>query len=117
MLPRPERHSNPDQPNRMPVHLSIVSPVYRAEDCLDELYRRLAAAAEALTPDFELVLVEDGGGDRSWEILDRIAARDPAVIQVALDRDQWRLVVHYVVVGIPALTLALGLAAWLRRRR
>ena len=49
MLSRPAYHSKPDQPNRMPVHLSIVSPVYRAEDCLDELYRRLTAAAEALT--------------------------------------------------------------------
>ncbi len=47
----------------------------------------------------------------------RIAARDPAVIQLAMDRDQWRLVFHYVVLGIPALILALGLAVWLRRRR
>jgi dolichol-phosphate mannosyltransferase len=94
MLPRPERHSNPDQPNRMPVHLSIVSPVYRAEDCLDELYRRLAAAAEALTPDFELVLVEDGGGDRSWEILDRIAARDPRVKAIRLSRNFGQ---HYAI--------------------
>ena len=48
---------------KMPV-ISVVVPVYKAENCLDELYRRLVAALESITPDFEIVLVEDCGGDR-----------------------------------------------------
>ena len=31
------------------AHISVVIPVYRAEDCLDELYRRLTAALAPLT--------------------------------------------------------------------
>jgi len=60
-------------------HLAVVIPVYRAEDCLHELYRRLTLALEPLTADFEIVLVEDCGGDRSWEVICELARRDPRV--------------------------------------
>lgn len=62
----------------MPI-ISVVIPVYKAENCLDELYRSLAAALETITSDFEIVLVEDCGGDRSWEIIERLSAQDARV--------------------------------------
>lgn len=68
-------------------HLSIVSPVYGAEDCLPELYRRLVAVAERITPDFELVLVEDRGPDGSWRVLERLAAADHRVKALRLSRN------------------------------
>jgi hypothetical protein len=46
-------------------HISVVIPVYKAEHCLDELYLRLKDALESISPDFEIVLVEDCGGDNS----------------------------------------------------
>ena len=67
--------------------LSIVIPVYRAEGCLDELYRRLVSALELLTKDFEIVMVEDCGGDRSWEIICRLAAADPRVKGLQFSRN------------------------------
>lgn len=73
-------------PSKRP-HLSIVSPVYRAEDCLPELYRRLVAVAEEITPDFELVLVEDHGPDGSWLVLERLAAADRRVKALRLSRN------------------------------
>ncbi len=62
----------------MPL-ISVVIPVYKAEGSLDELYRRLVAAIEPVTGDFEIVLVEDCGGDRSWAIIGALAAADPRV--------------------------------------
>ena len=50
------------------AHISVVIPVYRAEACLEELYRRLRTVLEPISPDFEIVLVEDCGGDRSWQL-------------------------------------------------
>ena len=47
-------------------HISVVVPVYKAEDCLNELYSRLKASLETITPNFEILLVEDCGGDGSW---------------------------------------------------
>ena len=47
----------------------------QAEGCLEELYRRLVAALSGITQDFEIVMVEDCGGDRSWEIIRALARR------------------------------------------
>ncbi len=59
--------------------ISIVVPVYKSEECLGELYRRLAAALGSFTQEFELVLVEDCGGDGSWERITALAKQDPRV--------------------------------------
>jgi glycosyltransferase involved in cell wall biosynthesis len=67
--------------------LSIVTPVYRAEACLEELYRRLVAALSSVTPDFEIIMVEDRGGDRSWEIIQALAQRDARVKGIQFSRN------------------------------
>lgn len=70
----------------MPL-ISVVVPVYKAEGCLDELYRRLVAALEPVTKDFEIVLVEDCGGDSSWKIIRTLAAADPRVRGLQFSRN------------------------------
>ena len=67
--------------------ISIVAPVYKAESCLDELYRRLVGALESVTPNFEIILVEDCGGDSSWEIIERLAGRDARVKGIQFSRN------------------------------
>lgn len=67
--------------------LSVVIPVYKAEHCLDELYRRLKAALEGISPEFEIVLVEDCGGDGSWQAITRLAAADPRVRGIQFSRN------------------------------
>lgn len=67
--------------------ISVVIPVYRAEAILDELYRRLLASLETITPNFEIVLVEDCGGDRSWQGIERLAAADPRVRGLQFSRN------------------------------
>lgn len=68
-------------------HISVVIPVYKAEQCLDELYRRLKAALEGISPDFEIVLVEDCGGDNSWQVIERLAAADSRVRGLQFSRN------------------------------
>jgi len=67
--------------------ISVVIPVYKAEKILDELYRRLRLALETVSPNFEIVLVEDCGGDRSWEVIERLAAADPRVVGLQFSRN------------------------------
>jgi dolichol-phosphate mannosyltransferase len=67
--------------------LSVVVPVYGCERALAELHRRLLATLEPLVPSFELVFIEDGGGDRSWDVLLELAAADPHVKAVRLSRN------------------------------
>ncbi|MBB3220852.1 glycosyltransferase family 2 protein [Pseudoduganella umbonata] len=67
--------------------ISVVIPVYRAEKMLDELYRRLRDAIETVSPHFEIVLVEDCGPDRSWDVIERLAAADPRVVGLQFSRN------------------------------
>jgi len=71
----------------MSPHLSVVVPVYRAENCLDELYLRLKSTLETISPDFEIVLVEDCGGDDSWRVIVRLAAADSRVRGIQFSRN------------------------------
>jgi polyisoprenyl-phosphate glycosyltransferase len=68
-------------------HISVVIPVYKAENSLDELYQRLKTALEEITQNFEIVLVEDCGGDESWEIIKRLAIADERVRGVQFSRN------------------------------
>ena len=70
-----------------PPLISVVIPVYKAEKILDELYRRLRDALETVSPRFEIVLVEDCGGDRSWDVIERLAAADPRVVGLQFSRN------------------------------
>lgn len=67
--------------------VSVVIPVFRAELCLSELYRQLIPAMEALASDFEVIFVEDCGGDGSWSIIQALAAQDPRVRGIKLNRN------------------------------
>jgi glycosyltransferase involved in cell wall biosynthesis len=68
-------------------HISVIIPVYKAEKCLDELYLRLKAALETITANFEIVLVEDCGGDNSWGIIERLAMTDARVRGIQFSRN------------------------------
>ena len=67
--------------------ISVVIPVYKAEKMLDELYRRLKLALETVTTEFEIVLVEDCGGDDSWGVIERLAAADARVHGLQFSRN------------------------------
>lgn len=74
--------------------ISIVTPVYKAEDCLHELYRRLVASLAPITDDFEIIMVEDGSGDRSWEIIAELAKKDSRVKGIRFSRNFGQ---HYAI--------------------
>lgn len=75
-------------------HISVVTPVYEAEGCLHELYRRLVSSLEPLSPDFEIIMVEDCGRDRSWDIIVELAKKDPRVKGIHFSRNFGQ---HYAI--------------------
>jgi undecaprenyl-phosphate 4-deoxy-4-formamido-L-arabinose transferase len=72
--------------NKAP-YISVVIPVYKAEGFLHELYERLRAVLEDITPEFEIIMVEDCGGDRSWEIIQELSGQDKRVKGMQLSRN------------------------------
>jgi len=66
--------------------LSVVSPIYNERGSIEELWRRLTLALVPLG-DYEIVLVDDGSTDGSWEVLRKIAARDERLRLLKLSRN------------------------------
>ena len=57
--------------------ISVVIPAYNESDCVEELARRLQAVMAAeVVYDFEIIVVENGSEDDTWEKLNGIHARD-----------------------------------------
>ena len=67
--------------------LSIIIPVYYNEDTLQDTYDDLCRVVFPAIPDHELVMVDDGSGDGSWEVMQRIADGDERVKIVRLSRN------------------------------
>lgn len=66
---------------------SIVVPFHNEEDNVTALYDRLKAVMEQIGDSFELVLVDDGSTDRTYKLLEEIAAVDSRVLVVKLRRN------------------------------
>lgn len=59
---------------------SVVVPVYNSEHTLEELYSRVRAVFdETIKRDFELILVDDGSKDHSYEKMQELHKRDGRV--------------------------------------
>ena len=67
--------------------LSIIISVYYSADTLRDCYEDLKENALKKLNDYELIFVDDGSGDNSWEICKEIAADDKNVRLIKLSRN------------------------------
>ena len=66
--------------------LTIVVPAYNEAKVLDAFHARLAAVADGLAMPVQVLYVDDGSGDGTWEAIGRLAA-DPRVDGLRLSRN------------------------------
>ncbi len=71
----------------MPICMSIVSPVYKGEKMIKELCSRIISNVQALTNDFEIILVNDASPDESWSIIEAICKQNKQVKGINLSRN------------------------------
>jgi glycosyltransferase involved in cell wall biosynthesis len=68
--------------------VSIAIPVYNEEAIVPELLRRTRAVLDGIPGGpHEIVLVDDGSSDRTCELLEKAAEKDPRLVVVALSRN------------------------------
>src|SRR5438105_12082234 len=67
--------------------VSVVVPVYNSEASLPELVKRLKPVLASLTADYELVLVNDGSRDGSWEMIQKLCAQNDWLRGIELMRN------------------------------
>ena len=67
--------------------ISIVVPVYYNSDTLMLLYEDMKEKILGKLGDYELVFVDDGSGDNSWEVMNEIRKKDEHTVCVKLSRN------------------------------
>jgi glycosyltransferase involved in cell wall biosynthesis len=69
------------------IELSVVVPVFDEEGSLAALLAEIEPVARSITPDHEILFVDDGSKDGSAAILDAMARANPRVVVWRLDRN------------------------------
>jgi dolichol-phosphate mannosyltransferase len=67
--------------------ISVIVPCYNEEEVLPELYDRLSREAQGWGTDYEVILVDDGSVDRTWDIINELHAADPRWKAIRLGRN------------------------------
>lgn len=61
------------------IKYSIVIPVYRSSETLEDLLAQLTCQMDNLEQLYEIIFIEDNGGDNSWEVLRALLPKYPRV--------------------------------------
>ena len=91
---------------RSRVDISIVSPVYKAESLISNLVIQIRHAIKPLNENFEILLIEDGSPDKSWEQIEKLCLQFPEIRGIQLSRNFGQ---HHAISA--GLSLARG--AWI----
>jgi glycosyltransferase involved in cell wall biosynthesis len=74
--------------------ISIVSPVYKARNIVFELVAQIETSVLEISENFEIILVDDGCPENSWEIIEHIAKLNKRVVGLKLSRNFGQ---HYAI--------------------
>lgn len=88
------------------AHITIVSPVYKAENSITELIFRLETTLRKITKNFEIILVEDGSLDKSWEVIKVLSKERPYLKGIKLNNNYGQ---HFAI----AIGLNYALGDWI----
>ena len=72
---------------RLVPYLSIVVPVYNEEPAVELLVSRLCSSLEPISPDFEIVFVNDGSRDDTLPVLLELQKSEPRMVILDLSRN------------------------------
>lgn len=84
-----EQRTESDQPGQavaQPLY-SIVAPIYNEVETLPHFYERVMKVMEGLEEPFELVLINDGSHDGSYQIMRELHEKDPRVRVIDFSRN------------------------------
>ncbi len=85
------------------MKISIISPVYLGHNLVDGLVERLKNSLSEMFEQYEIILVEDGSPDNSWEAIENICIKNENVKGIKLSRNFGQ---HYAITA--GLTIATG---------
>lgn len=70
-----------------PINVSVVIPVYNEEESAELLCRRLHESLSSIGRTYEIILIDDGSTDKTWEIITRMAREIPGLVLIRFRRN------------------------------
>lgn len=67
--------------------ISVVIPLLNEAESLQELYERIVAHTAEVGLSYEIIFVDDGSSDGSWQVIEQLAAQDEAVHAIKFRRN------------------------------
>lgn len=67
--------------------ISVITPVYNEEECLPEFFRRVGAIMDETGYPYEIIAVNDGSNDRSFEIMAEYCKTNKRIKAIGLSRN------------------------------
>jgi glycosyltransferase involved in cell wall biosynthesis len=68
-------------------HISIVSPVYRADEIIEKLVDEIRKAIFEINCTFEIILIDDRSPDNSWQIMKKLSLKHSEVKSIRLSKN------------------------------
>jgi glycosyltransferase involved in cell wall biosynthesis len=69
------------------THLTVVIPVYNESSLMDELIKRVKTNVKLITEDFEIIIVDDGSQDDTWNLIDHQAKSENRIKGIKFSRN------------------------------
>jgi glycosyltransferase involved in cell wall biosynthesis len=69
------------------MDISLVIPLLNESESLPELYKWIVKVADSNALSFEILFIDDGSSDRSWEVITGLATTDPRVKGIRFNRN------------------------------
>lgn len=78
---------NEEQNNGQPLDISVVVPLYNEAESLPELEAWIERVMQANGFSYEIIFVNDGSTDSSWQVIEQLRQKNPAVHGVCFRRN------------------------------
>jgi glycosyltransferase involved in cell wall biosynthesis len=73
--------------NQEQMDLSLVIPLFNEDESLRELHKWIINTLKAYNLTFEIIFVDDGSNDDSWQVIEELSSRDPNVRGIKFRRN------------------------------
>ena len=74
--------------------ITVVSPVYKADTIVPELVRRIETSLLSISDNFEIILIDDGSPDNSWQVIKELCNNNSRIVGIKLSRNFGQ---HYAI--------------------
>jgi dolichol-phosphate mannosyltransferase len=67
--------------------ICVVAPIYNEEQIIEEFVKQVSKQLELITGDYQIILIDDGSKDKSWQLISLICQSNKKVVGLKLSKN------------------------------